>query len=80
MIKCDFCVHGGDCSASPYRSRDAVWGNYSSYNCCYEATRNFTNYMIEKERSRNTRTFNKNVNVKKNNHSHNNNRNYNKNR
>ena len=80
MIKCDFCVHSGECSASPYRSKDTCWRNYSGGTSCCEATRNFTNYMIEKERSRNTRTFNKNVNVKKNNHSHNNNRNYNKNR
>jgi len=68
MIKCDFCTHGGDCSASPYRSKDTCWKNYTGYSCCCEATERFTNYMIEKERNRNTRTFNKNVNVRKNNH------------
>jgi len=68
MIKCDFCIHGGNCSSSPYRSKDTNWGNYTEFPCCLEATERFTNYMIEKERNRNTRTFNKNVNVRKNNH------------
>lgn len=66
MIKCDFCVHSGECSASPYRSKDVKWYNFSGNNACEDATKSFTNFMIERERNRNSRTFNKNVNINKN--------------
>ena len=66
MIKCDFFVYCGECSASPYRSKDTDWHNFSGNHACEDATRNFTNFMIERERNRNSRTFNKNVNINKN--------------
>lgn len=66
MIKCDFCVHSGECSASPYRSKDTCWNNYAGGSSCREATKSFTNFMIERERNKNSRTFNKNVNINKN--------------